>query len=119
MGGFNRILLKLSGEALMGDGQFGIDPETVAAIAKEVKVSKSSVERIVKTAQPKPVEPTGPQEARILKPFPNPRIMAIYFGERKDENYGKCVVKPFLNYPPNAKINVLPVEGEDGLYRIA
>ena len=34
MGGFNRILLKLSGEALMGDGQFGIDPETVAAIAK-------------------------------------------------------------------------------------
>ncbi len=23
---FNRILLKLSGEALMGQGQFGIDP---------------------------------------------------------------------------------------------
>ena len=23
---FNRILLKLSGEALMGEGQFGIDP---------------------------------------------------------------------------------------------
>ena len=27
---FNRILLKLSGEALMGPGQFGIDPDTVA-----------------------------------------------------------------------------------------
>ena len=26
---FNRILLKLSGEALMGQGQFGIDPEAV------------------------------------------------------------------------------------------
>ena len=26
---FNRILLKLSGEALMGPGQFGIDPEAV------------------------------------------------------------------------------------------
>ncbi len=42
MGGFNRILLKLSGEALMGDGQFGIDPETVAAIAKEVKAAKDN-----------------------------------------------------------------------------
>ena len=27
---FNRILLKLSGEVLMGEGQFGIDPDTVA-----------------------------------------------------------------------------------------
>ena len=27
---FKRILLKLSGEALMGEGQFGIDPDTVA-----------------------------------------------------------------------------------------
>ena len=26
---FNRILLKLSGEALMGQGQFGIDPDAV------------------------------------------------------------------------------------------
>ena len=30
---FKRILLKLSGEALMGEGQFGIDPETVARMA--------------------------------------------------------------------------------------
>ena len=29
---FNRILLKLSGEALMGQGQFGIDP-VAAAVA--------------------------------------------------------------------------------------
>ncbi len=26
---YRRILLKLSGEALMGDGQYGIDPATV------------------------------------------------------------------------------------------
>src|SRR3954453_1019467 len=32
---FNRILLKLSGEALMGQGQFGIDPEAVDALARE------------------------------------------------------------------------------------
>ena len=37
---FNRILLKLSGEALMGPGQFGIDPETVANMAAEVKAAK-------------------------------------------------------------------------------
>jgi uridylate kinase len=33
---FNRILLKLSGEALMGSGQFGIDPDAVDALAREV-----------------------------------------------------------------------------------
>ncbi len=36
---FNRILLKLSGEALMGDEQFGIDPATVARIAEEIKAA--------------------------------------------------------------------------------
>ena len=34
---FKRILLKLSGEALMGQGQFGIDPDETARIAGEVK----------------------------------------------------------------------------------
>ena len=37
---FNRILLKLSGEALMGPGQFGIDPDTVTGLAAEVKAAK-------------------------------------------------------------------------------
>ncbi len=37
---FNRILLKLSGEVLMGDGQFGIDPETVARLAGEIKAAR-------------------------------------------------------------------------------
>jgi uridylate kinase len=37
---FNRILLKLSGEALMGDGQFGIDPDTVARLADEIKAAR-------------------------------------------------------------------------------
>ncbi len=39
---YRRILLKLSGEALMGDGQFGIDPETVARMAGEVKAAKNA-----------------------------------------------------------------------------
>lgn len=37
---FNRILLKLSGEALMGKGQFGIDPEAVAGLAEEIASAK-------------------------------------------------------------------------------
>ncbi|TMJ19130.1 MAG: UMP kinase [Alphaproteobacteria bacterium] len=36
---FNRILLKLSGEVLMGEGQFGIDPDTVARLAGEIKAA--------------------------------------------------------------------------------
>jgi uridylate kinase len=33
---YSRILLKLSGEALMGDEPFGIDPATITHIAKEI-----------------------------------------------------------------------------------
>ena len=39
---FKRILLKLSGEALMGSGEFGIDPDTVARVAAEVKAAKEA-----------------------------------------------------------------------------
>jgi uridylate kinase len=38
---FNRILLKLSGEALMGQGQFGIDPDAVASLAGEIAEAKA------------------------------------------------------------------------------
>jgi len=37
-----RILLKLSGEVLMGQAQFGIDPDTVHRLATEVKAAKDS-----------------------------------------------------------------------------
>ena len=33
---YKRVLLKLSGEALMGDGDYGIDPVTISRIAGEV-----------------------------------------------------------------------------------
>ena len=36
----NRILLKLSGEVLMGEGPFGIDPGFVTELAREVKEAK-------------------------------------------------------------------------------
>jgi len=35
-----RILLKLSGEVLMGEQEYGIDPEYVARLAEEVKAAK-------------------------------------------------------------------------------
>lgn len=37
-----RIMLKLSGEVLMGDQQFGIDPAFVLELAKEVKAAKET-----------------------------------------------------------------------------
>jgi len=39
---YKRVLIKLSGEVLMGSQQFGIDPETVAELAAEVKAAKET-----------------------------------------------------------------------------
>ncbi|MXP24624.1 UMP kinase [Altererythrobacter indicus] len=39
---FKRVLLKLSGEVLMGEQQFGIDPSYVARLAEEVKAAKDT-----------------------------------------------------------------------------
>jgi uridylate kinase len=42
---YGRILLKLSGEVLAGDGSFGVDPERVKALAAEVaEVARSGVQ---------------------------------------------------------------------------
>jgi uridylate kinase len=39
---YKRILLKLSGEVLMGNQEYGIDPEYVARLAEEVKAAKDT-----------------------------------------------------------------------------
>ena len=39
---FRRVLLKLSGEALMGDRDYGMDLATIDAIAEEVAAVRSS-----------------------------------------------------------------------------
>lgn len=42
---YKRILLKLSGEALMGDRQYGIDPDRLAEYAQDIKtITKKGVE---------------------------------------------------------------------------
>ncbi|GBQ26698.1 uridylate kinase [Gluconacetobacter sacchari DSM 12717] len=43
--GYRRVLLKISGEALMGEGSYGIDPQMVDTIAEDVAtVARSGVE---------------------------------------------------------------------------
>lgn len=45
---YHRVLLKLSGEALMGDLGYGIDPQIVAEIAEQIaEVVKSGVQLVV------------------------------------------------------------------------
>ncbi len=43
---FNRILLKLSGEALMGPGQFGIDPDAVGGLATEIAQAQAGGQQL-------------------------------------------------------------------------
>jgi uridylate kinase len=38
---YRRVLLKISGEALMGDEAYGIDPDTVSRIAGQIKASSA------------------------------------------------------------------------------
>jgi uridylate kinase len=40
--GFKRVLLKLSGEALMGDAGFGIDEATVTRMATEIRLAREA-----------------------------------------------------------------------------
>src|ERR1043165_3733703 len=45
---YKRVLLKLSGEALMGERRYGIDPDTLANIADEVvEVQKMGIETAI------------------------------------------------------------------------
>ena len=45
---FHRVLLKLSGEAMMGEKQYGLDPERIAVIAAEiVEVHRTGLEMAI------------------------------------------------------------------------
>ncbi|MCX6000457.1 MAG: UMP kinase [Chloroflexi bacterium] len=39
---YKRILLKISGEALMGEGEYGIDPSTLKTVARQIKEVKEA-----------------------------------------------------------------------------
>ena len=86
-----------------------------AKIVKATGISRSSVINIIKQHQ---VE-DHPIEAKVLKPCPNPRIILIYFGDKK-ENFAKCVVRAGMNYPPGKPLTVKKVDtSEEELYRLA
>ena len=52
-GGYKRILLKLSGEALMGDEKYGIHPGTLSRIAEEVlELRRANPEKLNLDASP-------------------------------------------------------------------
>ena len=81
-----------------------------AKIAKEAKISTSSVIKVLKE-QPTVEQPMKEQpiEAKILKPCLNPRIILIYFNNDKTD-FAKCVVKVGLNYPVGKTLLVKPIE---------
>jgi uridylate kinase len=41
-GAFRRVLLKLSGEALMGEREYGLDPEWIAALSDEIEAVRET-----------------------------------------------------------------------------
>ena len=93
-------------------------------LARETGVARSTCQGVMRSAvEPAPpaeVPPLEVREARILKPCPNPRIVMIYFGERRDPEIAKLVVRLGFNYTPNAPVRVVRVEGnDDDLYRLA
>ena len=92
--------------------KLGISLSSVRKYASKVDVREPEVEDLGSKVE-------GPIEARFLKPFPNPRLICIYFGPRKEAVMAKCVVRLGMNWMPNAKVMVVKVEGEDELYRLA
>ena len=62
---FHRVLLKLSGEAMMGEKQYGLDPERIGAIASERAIYEHQPD-----VQSKPEEVRGKiVEGRLRKEF--------------------------------------------------
>jgi hypothetical protein len=90
-------------------------------LADESGYARSTCQAVVKrmSGKPAPPDPTPrPVEAKVLKPFPNPRLIQIYFGERKNPELAKCVVRPGFNFRANAVVKVIECEYEPGLYRL-
>ena len=72
--GFGRVLLKLSGEALMGDRPYGQDPDRIAAIAQAIdEVRRDGVEVAIVVGGGNVLR--GTQEAaRLAVMLPSPKF---------------------------------------------
>ena len=51
MAKYKRILLKLSGESLMGEKQYGIDEKRLAEYAQQIKKSTNKGHRLVSSSE--------------------------------------------------------------------
>ena len=60
---YKRVLLKLSGEALMGDDPFGINRQTIEGIVAEIVIKATKVDGVY-TADPRR-DPSATRYARI------------------------------------------------------
>ena len=70
---YKRILLKLSGEALMGSKQFGIDTDKLAAYALEIKNAVDELDKVVDnlTEQINAIETLLAAQAVVIKDIAN------------------------------------------------
>ena len=74
-------------------------------LSDESGYARSTCQMVVKRMSGKPAPP-------------DPRLIQIYFGERKTPELAKCVVRPGYTYRANAVVKVIECEYEPGLYRL-
>ena len=64
---WNRVLLKLSGEALAGPKKTGFDEDTVKEVARQVKISVDAGVEVVISGEDVPATPsTAPRQTRSV-----------------------------------------------------
>jgi predicted DNA-binding protein YlxM (UPF0122 family) len=89
-----------------------------AEIAKQTKISRTSVVKTIKESEEQALKDDSPLEAKVLKPCINQRLVMIYFNDDKTD-FAKCVVKAQLNYPVGKTLLVKPIETtNERLYRL-
>ena len=100
---FHRVLLKLSGEALMGERSYGLDPERIAALSGE----------IVEVHEEGPDALAGLEERRLELIAKIGENVELVGGTRMEAGEGELLAE--YVHPPANKIGVLVrVKGSDG-----
>ena len=75
---FKRILLKLSGEALMGEQNYGIDTKVAEAVAQEIKaVHELGLQVAVVVGGADQIADVGRQSQRLHDELPNSTLIVV------------------------------------------
>jgi len=97
-GAYRRVLLKLSGEALMGDDRYGINRDRCVRSRAEVEASRGSLTDVLKTAagrfdNARYIDPTNVFcDAKVCRPFDGNQV---YF---RDLGHLLSVVSPVIMF---------------------